>query len=109
MASSFFGPGGFGASPFDEFLSRFFGDTEQRRPTQRVDITRLMSDQAQELVASAARQAAEWGSPDLDSEHLLWAATRGEPTRQMLSGAGAEPDGLARDIEDKSRRGAPER
>ncbi|SHF10394.1 ATP-dependent Clp protease ATP-binding subunit [Streptoalloteichus hindustanus] len=101
--TSFFGPG-FGQSPFDDLLARFFG-AGARRPAQRVDIVRLMSDQARELVSAAVRQAVEWGGSDLDTEHLLWAATQLDPTRQMLARAGADPDVLARDIDKKVSRG----
>ncbi|GGM80476.1 ATPase AAA [Longimycelium tulufanense] len=103
--TGFFGPGGFGQSPFDDFLARFFGAGAPRRPVQRVDITRLMSDQARELLATAVSQAAEWGSPDLDTEHLLWAATQLEPTRQLLGRTGADPDAVARDIDKRVEHG----
>jgi ATP-dependent Clp protease ATP-binding subunit ClpC len=98
--TNFFQPGGFGGSPFDEFLAHFFGGA-QRGPVRRVDITRLMSDQARQLLADAASQAVERGMSDLDAEHLLWAAAQNEPTRQLLTRAGADPDALARDIESR--------
>ena len=77
-----YGPGDHGASPFDDFLARFYGSP--RRP-QRIDIGKLMTEQARELVRDAAAQAAQWGDPDLDTEHLLWAATRQEPVRRLLT------------------------
>jgi ATP-dependent Clp protease ATP-binding subunit ClpC len=75
MAYDPFGSGEFGSSPFDEFLARFFGGPVQRRPAQRIDIGQLMTEQARELVRDAATQAAQWGDTDLDTDHLLWAAT----------------------------------
>ncbi|MBO0770770.1 MAG: ATP-dependent Clp protease ATP-binding subunit [Actinobacteria bacterium] len=105
MTSGFYGPEGLGDSPFDDFLARFFGAGAPRRETRRVDITRLMSGPARELLAAAASQAAEWGGPDLDTEHLLWAATQTEPTRQLLAAAGADPVSLAREIERQAGRG----
>jgi ATP-dependent Clp protease ATP-binding subunit ClpC len=36
------------------------------------------------------------GDPDLDTDHLLWAATKQEPVRRLLSAAGADPDAIAR-------------
>jgi ATP-dependent Clp protease ATP-binding subunit ClpC len=99
------GPGEFGASPFDEFLARFFGAGAQRRPVQRIDISQLMTEQARELVRDAATQAAQWGSPDLDTDHLLWAATRQESTRRLLTVAGGDPDAIARQIESSASRG----
>jgi ATP-dependent Clp protease ATP-binding subunit ClpC len=99
-----YGPGDYGASPFDDFLARFYG--QQRRP-QRIDIGQLMTEQARELVREAAAQATRWGDADLDTDHLLWAATRQEPVRRMLSAAGADPDAIARDIESRAQKGEP--
>jgi ATP-dependent Clp protease ATP-binding subunit ClpC len=103
--TGFYGDEGFGSGPFDEFLARFFGPGAPRQPSQRIDITRLMSGPARELLAAAAAQAAEWGGADLDAVHLLWAATQLEPTRQLIATAGAEPDSLAREIERGLTRG----
>jgi ATP-dependent Clp protease ATP-binding subunit ClpC len=103
--TGFYGDEDFGSGPFDEFLARFFGPGTPRRPAQRIDITRLMSGPARELLAAAAAQAAEWGGTDLDTVHLLWAATQLEPTRQLLTRAGAEPDTLAGEIERQLTRG----
>ncbi|HEX5496130.1 MAG TPA: ATP-dependent Clp protease ATP-binding subunit [Mycobacteriales bacterium] len=103
MTSGFYGPGEPG--PFDEFLGRFFGAGPARRAAQRVNIGRLMSEPAREMVRDAATQAAEWGSPDLDTEHLLWAATRQDGTRQLIARAGADPDAIAHAIEADVRPG----
>ena len=48
------GSGDFGASPFDEFLARFFGGSVPGRPVQRIDIGQLMTEQARELVCAPA-------------------------------------------------------
>jgi ATP-dependent Clp protease ATP-binding subunit ClpC len=110
MGSGFFGPEGFGSSPFDDFLARIYGAGAPQRPGHRVDITRLMSQPARELLSSAAAQAASQGGVDLDTDHLLMSAARLEPTRQLLAGAGADPDALVRVIEEHtSRNGQPER
>jgi ATP-dependent Clp protease ATP-binding subunit ClpC len=104
--SGFYGPEGFGSSPFDDFLARIYGaGAGPLRPGHRVDITRLMSAPARELLGAAAAQAAERGGPDLDTEHLLWAAATLEPTRQLLARAGADPGALARGIESQESRG----
>lgn len=99
-----YGPGDQSASPFDDFLARFYGSP--RRP-QRIDIGKLMTEQARELVRDAAAQAAQWGDLDLDTDHLLWAATRQEPVRRLLVAAGADPDAIAHDIESRAQRGEP--
>ncbi|MFG1777930.1 ATP-dependent Clp protease ATP-binding subunit [Micromonospora sp. NPDC049048] len=89
------GPGDFGSDPWDEFLARYFGRGEGgRRPTHRVDITRLMTADAREMLADAARRAAQRQSSDLDTDHLLWAALQREPLRDLVRRAGADPDTL---------------
>ena len=104
-----YGSGQFGASPFDDFLNRFFGGggAVPQRPPRRIDIGQLMTEQARELVREAAAQATAWGDADLDTDHLLWAATRQEPVRRLLVAAGADPDAIARDIESRAQVGEP--
>ncbi|WP_128379946.1 ATP-dependent Clp protease ATP-binding subunit [Streptomyces cavernae] len=104
MTSGFPGPQGYGSDPFEEFLARFFGGP-QPSPRQ-IDIGRLMSQPARQLVADAAAYAAEHGSTDLDTQHLLRAAVKLEPTRTLLARAGADPDALAGEIDQRS--GTPE-
>ncbi len=96
-----------GMDPFEEMLARFFGARAQRRPKERISIARLMSEPARELVRDAAAQAAQWGSVDLDTDHLLWAATRQQGTRQWIARAGADPDKIKSEIETHGRRGEP--
>src|SRR3954463_15524360 len=103
MTSGYF-PGPYG-SPFDDFFARYRGGA--RQPRQRVDITQFLSEQARELVNAAARRAAEVGSPDLDTDHLLWAMTEEEPTRQPRGRAGVDPAQLRAELDGLSRRGEP--
>src|SRR5918911_1214244 len=103
MTSGYF-PGPYG-SPFDDFFARYMGGA--RQPRQRVDITQFLSEQARELVNAAARRAAEVGSADLDTEHLLWAMTEEEPTRQLLSRAGADPGQVRAELDGLPPRGEP--
>jgi ATP-dependent Clp protease ATP-binding subunit ClpC len=100
MTSGFTGPGDFGSDPFGEFLARFFGGP--RQGPRQIDIGRLLSRPARELVRGAAQYAAEHGSRDLDTQHLLRAALATEPTRSLLSRAGADPDSLASEIDERS-------
>ncbi|MDG4819790.1 ATP-dependent Clp protease ATP-binding subunit [Micromonospora sp. WMMD956] len=89
------GPGDLGSDPWDEFLARYFGRGEGgRRPAHRVDITRLMTADAREMLADAARRAAQRHSNDLDTDHLLWAALQREALRDLVRRAGADPDAL---------------
>ncbi|MFD7920968.1 ATP-dependent Clp protease ATP-binding subunit [Streptomyces sp. NPDC059740] len=88
------------ADPFSDLFNRFFGTSPAASPpaVQRVPIGRLLSDASQELLAAAGDRAAEDGA-DLDTGHLLWAATQVAPGRQLLEQAGADPDALAAQVE----------
>jgi ATP-dependent Clp protease ATP-binding subunit ClpC len=106
MSSGFFGPSGYGGSPFDDFIARIFGAAGNPPPPgHRVDITRLMSGPARQLIGTAAAKAAEQGA-GLDTEHLLWAAATLEPTRQLLARSGADPSAIARAAEEQQGRAA---
>ncbi|MFJ9241266.1 ATP-dependent Clp protease ATP-binding subunit [Streptomyces sp. NPDC101776] len=87
--------------PFGEFLARFFGGPARPGPHQ-IDIGRLLSQPARDLVRGAAQYAAEHGSHDLDTQHLLRAALTAQPTRDLLTRAGADPDSLAAQIDEHS-------
>ncbi|MEU0601964.1 ATP-dependent Clp protease ATP-binding subunit [Streptomyces sp. NPDC006393] len=100
MTSGFIGPEG-DRDPFGEFFARFFGGGPRPGP-RHVDIGRLLSQPARELVKGAAQYAADHGSRDLDTEHLLRAALSTEPTRSLLSRAGADPDSIASQIDERS-------
>ncbi|MFJ8728483.1 ATP-dependent Clp protease ATP-binding subunit [Streptomyces bauhiniae] len=94
--------GSFGSSdPFSDLLNRFFGMSTASSPpaVQRVPVGRLLTDSARELIARASQRAAEDGSEDLDTEHLLWAATQVEPSRTLLARSGTDPDNLAKELE----------
>ncbi|MEV1066324.1 ATP-dependent Clp protease ATP-binding subunit [Streptomyces sp. NPDC050263] len=99
MTNGFTGPEGYG-DPFGEFLARFFGGP--RPGPRQINIGQLLSRPARDLVRGAAQYAAEHGSRDLDTEHLLRAALTAEPTRGLLSRAGADPDSLATEIDERS-------
>jgi ATP-dependent Clp protease ATP-binding subunit ClpC len=114
VSNETFGEGGF-RSPFDDLMRRFFGGDPftgisagmTAGPVQRADPSRLLSQQARELVQRAAEHAAGSGSPDVGTEHLLWAATRLPATRQVLQRAGGDPDQLAARMEQAGQRGEP--
>ncbi|TPQ17937.1 ATP-dependent Clp protease ATP-binding subunit [Streptomyces sporangiiformans] len=100
MTSGFTGPQGYGSDPYEEFFARFFGGGPRPGP-RHIDIGRLMSQPARQLVATAASYATEHGSSDLDTQHLLRAALAVEPTRSLLARAGADPDALATEIDER--------
>ncbi|MCT2542039.1 MULTISPECIES: ATP-dependent Clp protease ATP-binding subunit [Streptomyces] len=99
MTMSSFGSFG-GPDPFNELLNRFFGMSPASSPpqVQRVPIGRLLTESARELIGRATTRATEDGSRDLDTEHLLWAATQVDPARTLLEQAGADPDELGKRI-----------
>jgi ATP-dependent Clp protease ATP-binding subunit ClpC len=116
MSSRFGGPR---SSLFDDFFSDFFGDGQSspgggtRRPAapqrqvERVDVTQFFSDATRELLQRAAQTALEWGSLDLDSEHLLYSALQDNVVRHVLQQIDADADAIAAEIDeavDKAQR-----
>ncbi|MBF0660219.1 ATP-dependent Clp protease ATP-binding subunit [Rhodococcus sp. (in: high G+C Gram-positive bacteria)] len=82
--------------PFEDIFDRFFGPGGMRQPpVQRVDLSRLLNDDAKRLVADARNAASEWGNSELTPEHLLYAATLNDPTRGVISSLGLDPDAVA--------------
>ncbi|WP_435829152.1 ATP-dependent Clp protease ATP-binding subunit [Actinocatenispora sera] len=105
MSNSYLGPGEV-PDPLSQLLSQFLGGG-LRRPARRIDIGRLMSAETREMVAAAGREAQRHGDAELDTDHLLWAATQQDRTRQLLAAAGGDPDAIAQRIEAQpSRPGA---
>ena len=66
---------------FDEFLARFLG---ARGPVRHVDLSKLMSPEAQQVTDAAVNTALETGGADVDSVHLLWSLLRYRPTRELV-------------------------
>ena len=110
------------SSLFDEFFSEFFdrpfgieGATSPtaartsappaRRPVEQVDITQFFSDATRELLQRAAQLALDWGSLDLDTEHLLWAAMQDDLVAQIVRHADGDPAAIAAQVEDEAERG----
>jgi ATP-dependent Clp protease ATP-binding subunit ClpC len=103
MTSGYF-PGGYGGS-YDDLFGGYAGGGP--RQPRRIDITQLLTERARELMNTAARRAAETGSSDLDTDHLLWAMTEDESTRQLIGRAGADPAQLRTLLEEQPPRGEP--
>src|ERR671917_4962 len=106
-----------GGSLFDDFFNRFFDEgasggagrssagrrgVAPERSAEQVDITQLFSDSTNELLQRAARKAAEWGSTDLNTEHLLHAALEDRVVRRVLEGADADPDQIRAQLEEET-------
>jgi len=85
---------------FDDFFAAAFGPGGSG-PTRRVDLSKLLSQQAQRMVSVAASHAGEQGHTELDSLHLLWALAGEEPTATLLQRAGADRDQLRAAIEQR--------
>jgi ATP-dependent Clp protease ATP-binding subunit ClpC len=105
-----------GGSLFDDFFGRFFEEGASdgvgrrsvvpERKAEQVDITQLFSDSTNELLQRAARQAAELGSTDLNTEHLLHAALEDEVVRRVLGEAAADPDQIRAQLEEDTEKEA---
>ncbi|GAB3308640.1 AAA domain-containing protein [Epidermidibacterium keratini] len=85
---------------FDDIINRFFGASRGMQPVQRVDLNRLLTDDAKRMVAAAQEAAADWGNPEITPEHLLYAAATNEPTRSALSNLNLNVDAVADQMED---------
>ena len=104
-----------GGSLFDDFFGRFFDDeplggtrrigTPSPRQAEQVDITQYFSDATTNLLQRAAQQAVEWGSLDLSSEHLLYAALEEGVVRRVLEEVGADPEAIGAQLEEEAEKG----
>jgi ATP-dependent Clp protease ATP-binding subunit ClpC len=104
-----------GGSLFDDFFGRFFdeeptgfsrgGGMATPRQAEQVDITQYFSDATTNLLQRAAQQAVEWGSLDLSSEHLLYAALQDGVVRRVLDEGGADPEAIRAQLEEDAQKG----
>ena len=84
--TAFFGPGGPG----------------------RIDLSRFMSRGTQELMAVAARFAAERGDADLDALHLLRAMAETDPARTVMARSGADPAAVVAAVDQRLPQSNPD-
>jgi len=106
---------GFGRrSLFDDFFSDFLGDgpsggrvptPAEQRQVERVDVTQFFSDATRELLQRAAQTAVEWGSLDLETDHLLYAALQDDVVRHVLDQTDADPDAISAQLEEEAEKG----
>jgi len=107
-------------SLFDEFFSDFFGDrtgtgpaggggglAAPTRQVERVDITQFFSDATRDLLQRAARTALEWGSLDLDTDHLLYSALQDDVVQHVLHQLDADPNAVSAQLEEEADRAEP--
>jgi ATP-dependent Clp protease ATP-binding subunit ClpC len=106
---------GGGRSLFDEFFSDFFdrspagggGTGRAQAPARRaesVDVTQFFSDATRQLLQRAAQTALEWGSLDLESDHLLFGALQDDVVRHVLEQLGADPGAVAAQLEEEAEK-----
>ncbi|MFD6397105.1 ATP-dependent Clp protease ATP-binding subunit [Nocardia sp. NPDC060249] len=94
--------------PFDDIFQRFFSSgMSSKPPVQRIDLGKLMTDNAKLLVGTAREAAQEWGNPEITPEHLLYAATEAEPGRSIVAELSLDPDQVAEQMEDYLDTGRP--
>ncbi len=105
---------GGGRSLFDDFFSDFFDRSgaarrsagwrapQRERQVERVDVTQFFSDATRELLQRAAHTALDWGSLDLDTDHLLHAALQDDVVRHVLGQIDADPDAIAAQVEEEA-------
>ncbi|MGW5918852.1 ATP-dependent Clp protease ATP-binding subunit [Nocardia fluminea] len=94
--------------PFDDIFQRFFGSgMSSKPPVQRIDLGKLMTDNAKLLIGTAREAAQEWGNPEITPEHLLYAATEAEPGRSIVAELSLDPDQVAAQMEDHLDTGRP--
>src|ERR671914_99432 len=94
----------FGAEPGARPSARFSAPPPRRR-VEQVDITEFFSDATRELLQRAAQQALEWGSLDLDTDHLLWGAMQDDLVAQVVRHADGDPDAIAAQVADEAEKG----
>jgi ATP-dependent Clp protease ATP-binding subunit ClpC len=116
-ASPFARLGGGRGGLFDDFFSDFFdrgldagpgvrsGGTPTRpRRVEQVDVTKFFSDATRQLLQRAAERAVEWGSLDIDTEHLLWAAMQDDLVASVVRQADGDARAIAAQIDDEAEK-----
>ncbi|WP_460365866.1 ATP-dependent Clp protease ATP-binding subunit [Actinocorallia lasiicapitis] len=78
-----------------------------RPGVQRVDVGKLLSEPARELLGAAIQDAAERGAADLDVIDLLNAGAAADPGRALIRAAGGDPDGITKRIAEATAHGSP--
>src|SRR5437660_3760443 len=104
--------GGGRHSVFDDFFSDCVGEgggqgarrAAPQGQVERVDVTQFFSDATRELLQRGAQTALEWGSLDLDTDHLLYAALQDDVVRHVLRQVDADPEAIAAQVEEEAER-----
>jgi ATP-dependent Clp protease ATP-binding subunit ClpC len=95
--------GGKDSASWDDLIARLLRMPDSRQPVYRVDIGKLLSADARDLLVDAARRASDLGATDIDTNHLLWASMQRHALRSLVFKAGADPDALLAQLNRESR------
>lgn len=97
------------AADADEVVDASFGEsapatagTARRRGS---GLASRISEQSEALLQEAAKHAAEFGRPEVDTEHLLLALTGSDVVKTILGQFKIKVDDLKRQIESEAKRG----
>jgi ATP-dependent Clp protease ATP-binding subunit ClpC len=82
---------------FDELVNELLGLPPEGKPLQLrgLPLADTLNAHAHELLYAAARRVREDGSRSLSAEHLLWAATKVDPSRSLFLKVSVDPDVVA--------------
>ncbi|MFC7340359.1 ATP-dependent Clp protease ATP-binding subunit [Saccharopolyspora griseoalba] len=89
------GSAGDSSAAFDSLFSEMFTGQQASGADQPAALSSLLDPHAREVVSQAVRAAVGWGSPELDSTHLLWAVTQVPSTAELLASSGVRVPELA--------------
>src|SRR5215212_9507405 len=91
-------------APLRDPRRRSQGPAPLSRGAEQVDITQYFSDSTSALLQRAAQLAGEWGSVNLDDEHLLHAALEDGVVRRVVEEVDADADQIRAQIEEEAER-----
>lgn len=86
---------------FSELIKGLLGLPPDGEPlrVRGTPLGELLNGHAHELVHEAAKRVHEDGSPQLSAAHLLWAATKVDPSRNLFRRVSVDPDVVALEID----------
>lgn len=90
-----------GLPSFNELVNGLLGLPPEDEPlrVRGMALADLLNAHAHELLYAAAKRVHEDGSPNLSAEHLLWAATKVDPSRSLFQEVSVDPDVVATEID----------
>ena len=85
---------------FNELVGELLGLPAEEKPlrVRGKPLSDVLNAHAHELLYTAAKRVHEDGSRNLSAEHLLWAATKTDPARNLFLKVGVDPDVVAMEV-----------